>query len=146
MTRTLPRARQLGSQRTDSPPGLDYLLRHEVSVASESMHGIQNPSEVRVDAQPRREREQLCLREALLIHGKPSDSGRTARLLAHSAMAIPAVGRGRVDLVSQCAAEAAAFPEILHRLWPTSRRRVPFWTAFSIRVTLAGANTATRCQ
>jgi hypothetical protein len=57
-------------------PGLDYLLRHEVSVASESMHGIQNPSEVRVDTQPRREREQLCLREALLIHGKPSDSGR----------------------------------------------------------------------
>jgi len=42
-------------------PGLDYLLRHEVSVASESMHGIQNPSEVRVDTQPRREREQLCL-------------------------------------------------------------------------------------
>jgi len=42
-------------------PGLDYLLRHEVSVASESMHGIQNPSEVRVDTQPRRERERLCL-------------------------------------------------------------------------------------
>ena len=40
MTRTLPRARQLGSRRTDSPPGLDYLLRHEVSVASESMHGM----------------------------------------------------------------------------------------------------------
>ena len=30
-------------------------------MASESMHGIQNPSEVRVDTQPRRERERLCL-------------------------------------------------------------------------------------
>ena len=40
-------------------PGLDDLLRHEVSVASESMHGIQNPSEVRVDTQPRREREHM---------------------------------------------------------------------------------------
>jgi len=41
--------------------GLDYLLRHEVSVASESKHGIQNPSEVWVDTQLRREREQQCL-------------------------------------------------------------------------------------
>lgn len=31
-------------------------------MASESMHGIQNPSEVRVDTQPRREREQLPVR------------------------------------------------------------------------------------
>lgn len=33
-------------------------------MASESMHGIQNPSEVRVDTQPRRERERLCLPHA----------------------------------------------------------------------------------
>jgi hypothetical protein len=39
------------------------------------MHGIQNPSEVRVDTQPRREREQLCLREALLSPAATRSSG-----------------------------------------------------------------------
>jgi hypothetical protein len=88
-------------------PGLDYLLRHEVSVASESMHGIQNPSEVRVDTQPRREREQLCLPTRTLpsLPKAAAVSGVLVRTLSPAAIE-PRSHEPRAD----CAANSPSCP------------------------------------
>ena len=69
-------------------------------MASESMHGIQNPSEVRVDTQPRRERERLCLPTRTLpsLPKAAAVSGVLVRTLSPAAIEPRSLSRIRAEL------------------------------------------------